>query len=243
MAKRKKVKLKTKSAAQKNIDKINRNIESIAKVFGTNSIPYDIATQKLFLAGLETYDKNGVTLIKNNKANRQKHQKIKKITGERKSVNIWKRKYGPPQDAWDPVPDSEEEPGTINEDEAAEDTDEPKETFLQWYSRISNDFFDLIDEVYACMDGCDYFDIPYNQYDLWNNDDYRMSRFEEIYEKLVWDTEKAREFYEKFGYGLADDTGENITSVNSDNARNNNLDDIINDVVNNDAADIDIDWD
>ena len=35
MAKRKKAKLKTKSAAQKNIDKINRNIESIAKVFGT----------------------------------------------------------------------------------------------------------------------------------------------------------------------------------------------------------------
>ncbi|MBP5431991.1 hypothetical protein [Ruminococcus sp.] len=243
MAKRKKAKLKTKSAAQKNIDKINRNIESIAKVFGTNSIPYDIATQKLFLAGLKTYDKNGVTLIKNNKANRKKHQAIKKITEERKSVNIWKRKYGPPQDAWDPVPDSEPGPGPINEDEAAEDTDEPKETFLQWYSRISNDFFDLIDEVYACMDGCDYFDIPYNQYDLWNNDDYRMSRFEEIYEKLVWDTEKAREFYEKFGYGLAEDTGENITSVNSDNSRNNNLDDIINDVVNNDAADIDIDWD
>ena len=70
-----------------------------------------------------------------------------------------------------------------------------------------------------------------------------MSRFEEIYEKLMWDTEKAREFYEKFGYGLAEDTGENITSVNSDNARNNNLDDIINDVVNNDAADVDIDWD
>ena len=88
---------KVKSAAQKNIEKINRNIESIARVFGTNSMPYDIATQKLFLAGLETYDKKGVTLIRNNAANRKKHQKVKKIVNERKSINIWKRKYGPSQ--------------------------------------------------------------------------------------------------------------------------------------------------
>lgn len=232
---------KVKSAAQKNIDKINRNIESIARVFGTNSMPYDIATQKLFLAGLETYDKKGVTLIRNNAANRKKHQKVKKIANERKSINIWKRKYGPSQGPWDPQPDPEPGPGP--EPGPEPEPEEPKETFLQWYSRISNDFFDLIDEVYACMDGCDYFDIPYNPYDMWNNDDFRMSRWEEIYEKLMGDTEKARDFYEKFGYGLAEDTGENITSFNTNDAADNSLDKILNDIVNSyDNTDTDIDF-
>ena len=203
-------KKKTKSITQKNIDKINRNIRKIAEVFGTNSIPYDLATQQLFLAGLETYDSNGVTLAKNNKANRQKHQKISKITRNRKTISQLKRKYGVPETV------SPDEWIGAEEDETDE---EPSETFQQWYSRISNDFFDLVDEVYACMDGCDFFGIPYNNYDVWNDEEYRLSKYEEIFEHLIADVEKAREFYEKNGYGLADETGEVVTSVNQDESQ------------------------
>lgn len=237
---------KKPSVTQKNIDKINRNIQAIARVFGTNSKPYDIATSKIFLAGLATYDKKGVVQVQNTKANRAKHQKIKKIASERKSVNIWKRKYGPPKDLQEEYDDMQEGPDIF--DGIGGDSEGPaphKETFTEWYSRISNDFFDLVDEVYACMDGCDFFNIPYNKYDVWNDEEYRMSLYEKIYEQLISDTDKAREFYNKYGYGLAEDTGEVTTSTNTNNAASNTINVLLDENTDlfGDPADYDIDLD
>ncbi|MBO5932213.1 MAG: hypothetical protein J6Q19_00610 [Bacteroidaceae bacterium] len=231
MAKKRSTK-KKKSITQKNIDKINRNIMKIAEVFGTDSIPYDLATQKIFLAGLKTYDKNGVTLVRNTEMNRVNHWAISKITRERKTITQLKKKYG--------VPETVDPDEWMDAEDIEEDTGEPSETFQQWYSRISSDFFDLIDEVYACFDGCDFYGIPYSTYDVWNNEEYRLSKYEEIFEHLMADTDKAREFYEKNGYGLAEETGEVTTTVNENNAADMNVNEIITDHTD---TDIDIDMD
>lgn len=198
---------KKRSITQSNIDKINRNLLSIAKTFGVDSKPYEIAAQKLFYGGFETYDKivDGIRIIQmsNNKKNRQKHQTIRKITKERQSINKLKRKYAP-------LTSPEEEP------EYEEGTgEEPHETFLQWYSRISSNFMDAIDEIYALQDSLEFYSIPYDDKRIWYDEDYQQELWHEVYDKLISDTLKAKEFYDQFGFGIDEESGDVVTVSNT----------------------------
>lgn len=201
---------KTKTITQLNIDKINRNLLSIAKTFGTNSRPFEDAAQKLFLAGFDTYDKivNGERVIqmRNNAENRRKHQTIKKIAKNRKTINTLKRKYLP-KDYDDPLYDQP----------AIDGTEPPKEDFTTWYSRIANEILDLVDEFYALEDSCDYLDIPFDRSRAWIDDGYREELWHEIFDKLIDDTELMAGYYEEMGFAVDQSTGENMTeTVNVD---------------------------
>ena len=202
---------KKRTVTQKNVDKINRNLQSIARVFGTESKPYEIAAQKLFLGGFKTYDKlvNGVRVIQmeNTKENRKQHQKIRKIAKERQSINQLKRKYAPKG----VIP---EEPDDYIEDVAE---DAPRETFLQWYSRISSNFMDAIDEVYALQDSLEFLSIPYDNHKIWYDEDYQLQLWEQIYDKLIADTAAAKDFYDKMGFGIDEESGEVVTATNVPN--------------------------
>lgn len=67
---------KKTSATAKNIAAINRNIQTIADIFGIYSSQYNKAIADLFQFDVRE-NKNGVIQIRNTKANRAKHQKIR----------------------------------------------------------------------------------------------------------------------------------------------------------------------
>lgn len=71
------------TATQKNIAAINRNIQTVAKTFGTSSQQYNKAVADLYKFDVYT-NKNGVIQLRNNAANRAKHQAIR----ARKNKNI-----------------------------------------------------------------------------------------------------------------------------------------------------------
>jgi len=64
------------SASARNIAAINRNVQTIAKTFGTSSQQYNAATLDLYKFDVRM-NKNGVIQIKNNAANRAKHQALR----------------------------------------------------------------------------------------------------------------------------------------------------------------------
>lgn len=67
---------KKTSATSKNIAAINRNIQTIADIFGIYSSQYNKAIADLFQFDVRE-NKQGVIQIRNTKANRAKHQKIR----------------------------------------------------------------------------------------------------------------------------------------------------------------------
>jgi hypothetical protein len=81
-----------KSATAKNIDAINRYLQNVADIWTIYSNEYEKATAKVKDFDIRT-NKNGVIQIKNTKANRKKHQKIRAIKNTIKSKNIIQRNY------------------------------------------------------------------------------------------------------------------------------------------------------
>lgn len=67
---------KKTSSTAKNIAAINRNIQTIADIFGIYSTQYNKAIADIFQFDVRE-NKNGVIQIRNTKANRAKHQKIR----------------------------------------------------------------------------------------------------------------------------------------------------------------------
>lgn len=67
---------KKTSATAKNIAAINRNIQTIANIFGIYSSQYNKAIADIFQFDVRE-NKQGVIQIRNTKANRAKHQKIR----------------------------------------------------------------------------------------------------------------------------------------------------------------------
>lgn len=189
------------TATQKNINKINDNLRSIAKVFGTNSKPYEQAAQRLHGHDFELYDKNGVIQIKNNAANRAKHQTIRSITNKRQSVQILKRTYAPKDKKSISV-------GNIPENEY---------DFWAWYSGLSEDFEDLYDEIYNNLDpACEICDIHLDKFTAFDDESYRIAKWQEVFEKIMNDTRAAKEFYDTFKYGVDPSTGESTTYTDQD---------------------------
>lgn len=64
------------TASARNIAAINRNVQTIAKTFGTSSQQYNAATADLYKFDVRM-NKKGVIQIKNNAANRAKHQALR----------------------------------------------------------------------------------------------------------------------------------------------------------------------
>lgn len=205
-------KRKQLTATQRNINKINSNIMAIAKTFGVNSKAYQDAVVKLHTTMqfdkngkpmyLDTYDKNGVIQIRNTAENRRNmHQSIRKIANSRKSVNILKRKYPKPNLGGN---------GVGNAPESEND-------FYKWYSEISANFDDLYDEIYNHLaPATEMLEISFDMGTAFKSETYRLSKWREVFDKLISDTKAAAEFARVFGYGVDVETGENMTRTNDD---------------------------
>ena len=176
-------------------------MQSIARTFGVNSKPFEIAAQRLHGHGFELYDKNGVVQIRNNAANRAKHQTIRSIANQRQSIQVLKRKYAPKNTGG----------------QALGNTPESENDFWKWYGELSSEFENLYDEIYNYLaPACDICSIPLDFYKAFKDDDYRVGKWQDVFEKLLSDTKIAKEFYDTFGYGIDPSSGENMTFTNDD---------------------------
>ncbi len=192
------------------IDSINRYIQTVANLFGTNSAEYEAAT--IPLKGFATRDKyvNGQAVIQlqNSKENRKKHQAIRAIKNKRKSVSVLKRKY-------------EKKRREYQEQMKKENLTFDDDAFYGWYAEISHEFDGLWDEVYNYLDpSCDIVGIDLDIHQACVNEAYRMNKWETVYEKGAKNYTNLDDFFSDFELvnngGVDENTGENMTFTNVD---------------------------
>lgn len=83
-----------RTATQRHIDNINSYIDKVGQYFGTESPEYNQILAIIHNAGLSTYQSSkGIVKVKNTKANRKKHQKIRSIDKNKPSFARQKRRY------------------------------------------------------------------------------------------------------------------------------------------------------
>lgn len=83
-----------RTATQKHIDNINSYIDKVGQYFGTESPEYNRILATIHNAELKTYQsKKGIVKVKNTKANRKKHQKIRSIDKNKPSFARQKKRY------------------------------------------------------------------------------------------------------------------------------------------------------
>ena len=83
-----------RTATQRHIDNINSYIDKVGSYFGVESPEYNKILATIHNAGLSTYQSSkGNVKVKNTKANRKKHQKIRSIDKNKPSFVRQKRRY------------------------------------------------------------------------------------------------------------------------------------------------------
>lgn len=83
-----------RTATQRHIDNINSYIDKVGSYFGAESPEYNKILATIHNAGLSTYQSSkGVVKVKNTKANRKKHQKIRSIDKNKPSFARQKKQY------------------------------------------------------------------------------------------------------------------------------------------------------
>lgn len=83
-----------RTATQRHIDNINRYIDKVGSYFGTESPEYNKILATIHNAGLSTYQSSkDIVKVKNTKANRKKHQKIRSIDKNKPSFARQKKNY------------------------------------------------------------------------------------------------------------------------------------------------------
>lgn len=83
-----------RTATQKHIDNINSYIDKVGSYFGAESPEYNMILATIHNAGLSTYQSSkGTVKVKNTKANRKKHQKIRSIDKNKPSFARQKKQY------------------------------------------------------------------------------------------------------------------------------------------------------
>ncbi len=198
------------SATQRNIDSINRYIQTVANLFGTNSAEYEAAT--IPLKGFATRDKfvNGQAVIQlqNSKANRKKHQAIRAMRNKQKPVSVLKRKY-------------EKKRREYQERAKKAGMDFDDRAFYRWYAEISHEFDGLWDEIYNYLDpSCDLVGIDLDIHQAFVNEAYRMNKWETVFEKGAKNYTNLDDFFSNFesvnNDGVDENTGENMTFTNDD---------------------------
>ena len=83
-----------RTATQRHIDNINSYIDKVGRYFGAESPEYNKILATIHNAGLSTYQSSkGNVKVKNTKANRKKHQKIRSIDVNKPSFARQKKRY------------------------------------------------------------------------------------------------------------------------------------------------------
>ena len=163
---------------QLNIKSINSYINKIGSTFGVNSKQYQKITNEIANAELNIYtNKKGFIQVQNTKVNRTKHQTIRAINARKTPFFIVKRKHkNDVKQALDY--------GLITLD----DIQEQGSSFGQWFSEMTQDINDLLEEVYKIGELCEKYGLDFDFYECIKNSGYRASKWRQIYDAMKEET-------------------------------------------------------
>ena len=167
-----------RTATQRHIDNINNYIDKVGSYFGAESPEYNQILAIIHNAGLSTYQSSkGNVKVKNTKANRKKHQKIRSIDKNKPSFARQKRRY-------------EKEKAKIREamgiDDIGDDIDDGDNSvmsFDDWYNGWRETWEDK--EQYETADLAKNLGVPFDR-DTWYADyEYREQIKHDLYNAWI----------------------------------------------------------
>lgn len=155
---------KRRSATQRNIDSINRNLRNIAATFGTQSQQYEAATMDLFRFRVTT-NKEGVLQLQGAKANKKFHQAIR---GRRnRNLDIKRAKAA----------------STARmEKYNANKLSKQHFTSIKAFEMMQKAYEDLQDKVYTAEEMAQEYNIDYDAYSAFKDPMYLAGKYAEIEE-------------------------------------------------------------
>ncbi len=162
---------KRRSATQRNIDSINRNLRNIAATFGTQSRQYEAATMDIFRFKVRT-NKNGVIQLQNAKANSKYHQSIR--ARRNNNLNIRKAKAA-----------STAAMERYNKNKNSKSQYSSIKAFEERQKALD----DLTEKVYEAQEMALENDIDFNSYEAFKNPSYLFDKLQEIDNELYAEDE------------------------------------------------------
>lgn len=192
-----------RTATQRHIDNINRYIDKVGSYFGTESPEYNKILATIHNAGLSTYQSSkGNVKVKNTKANRINHQKIRSIDKNKPSFARQKRRY-------------EKEKAKIREAMGIDDGGNSVISFDDWYDGWRQAWNES--EQYEVAKIAEDLDVSFDYNEWYNNYEYREQILHNLYS--AWLGSIAEEANENSALnpnvGNVDETtGENIVFGN-----------------------------
>lgn len=155
---------KRRSATQRNIDSINRNLRNIAATFGTQSRQYEAATMDLFRFKVRT-NKEGVLQLQGAAANKKYHQAIRARRND--NLNIKKAKAAS---------------AARMEKYNANKLSKQRFTSIKAFEMMQKAYEDLQDKVYTAEDLANEYQIEYDAYSAFKDPMYLAGKYAEIEE-------------------------------------------------------------
>lgn len=163
-----------RTATQRHIDNINKYIDKVGHYFGSESPEYNKILATIHNAGLSTYQSSkGTVKVKNTKANRKKHQKIRSIDKNKPSFARQKKRY-------------EKEKAKIREGMGIDgigDGGNSAMSFNGWYDgwRQTQDE----SEQYEVAQLADKLDVSFDYNEWYNNYEYREQILHDLYSAWI----------------------------------------------------------
>lgn len=162
---------KKRSATQRSIDSINRNLRNIAATFGTQSRQYEAATMDIFRFKVRT-NKDGVIQLQNAKANKKFHQSIR--ARRKNNLNIRKSKAA-----------SQAAMERYNKNKNSKSQYSSIKAFEERQKALD----DLTEKVYEAQEMALENDIDFNAYEAFKNPSYLFDKLQEIDNELYAEDE------------------------------------------------------
>lgn len=149
-----------RTATSKAIDRINTNIQSIAKVFGVDSPQYQEATQDIFRYQVRT-NKEGIIQIRDTKQNRKQHQSLRARAKQNINVQARKRKE-------------------IKRMEQYNKRSKQKINSLKAFEAMQQLANDKLSYVYDLRDIAQEYDVEFSEYKAMQSVEYLKAKISEI---------------------------------------------------------------
>ena len=209
-----------RTAAQKHIDNINSYIKKVGTFFGVNSPEYRAITNQLVSFDTVNYKNSDIIQIRNTKANRKQHQKIRAIDNNKPSFARQKRKYQKEVDRLQKEfePQIEEpniEEPNIENASGGSGGGAPAIDFDTWFNNWRQTWNDA--EQYEVAEMANQLGVPFD-YNQWYSDyAYREQMRHDLYNAWLGDiANEVNDTETVNGYTVDSDSGEMFEYSNDD---------------------------
>lgn len=207
-----------RTATQRHIDNINSYIRKVGSFFGVNSPEYRAITNQLTSFDTVNYKNSDIIQVRNTKANRKQHQKLRALDKNKPSFSRQKRRYQKEVDRLRKEFEPQIEEPNIEEPniENASGGGAPVIDFDTWFNNWRQTWYDK--EQYMVSDLAEQLHVPFD-YNQWYADyAYREQMRHDLYNAWIGDI--ANEIND------TDTVGEYTANLNSGEMFDYNNDDI-----------------